>query len=530
MKLKDEELKDSNWCNRRDNVEKLARAGTPDSIVVLIQALQDPNDEVTKLAEESLVNIGTPAVQPLISTLLDGEWPLTDLAGATLAQIGAKATKPLLQLLTIPRYTGRVANVLSQSTDPEALLLLFPLLKHQDSDIREMVVRALGSSGDKRATYPIIRYINQYGASPTTILALGEIADTQAVPLLIEELKGTQCWFAARALGKIGEPAVESLIKVLSQNDYNYQGVSVYALGLIQTKKARALLTEMVKHPDRIVSWRAAMALLEMGEKEATKTKTMRTLTDGSTLSLSPSSQYFYSSIVDELLYISDMNQFLRTSIKPPFPLPCCYSGGKTKPEDFIALNAAGWIISDRINNIFRTMGFTGWDTYPVELRGKNDELIQGYHGLFITGKIGAIDYTRSQVQIVPHTIVGLEPDIVLKGLYFEDNSWDGSSFFLSPNSTQLIVTEPVIKALSSLKPPVKNWIAEPLSEVKRSIKFEKDVSFLTAKQKEQLHELRNISKSASSSHMALETKALFAIGDGNLSEHLKQALIKLGP
>ncbi|HBQ26146.1 MAG TPA: hypothetical protein DD791_07120, partial [Syntrophomonas sp.] len=83
--LKDEELKDSNWCNRRDNVEKLARAGTPDSIVALIQALHDPNNEVAKLAEESLVNIGTPAVQPLIATLLDGEWPLADLAGETLA-------------------------------------------------------------------------------------------------------------------------------------------------------------------------------------------------------------------------------------------------------------------------------------------------------------------------------------------------------------------------------------------------------------------------------------------------------------
>lgn len=271
MKLKDEELKDSNWFNRRDNVEKLARAGTPDSIVALIQVLQDPNDEVAKLAEESLVNIGTPAVQPLNSTLLDGEWPLADLAGETLAQIGGKATKPLLQLLTIPRYTGRVAHVLSQSTDPEALSLLFPLLKHQDSDIREMFVRALGSSGDKRATYPIIRYINQYGASPTTILALGEIADPQAVPLLIEELKGTQRWFAARALGKIGEPAVESLIKVLSQNDYSYQGVSIYALGLIRTEKAQALLTEMVKHPDRVISWRAAMALMKMEEKKQLK-------------------------------------------------------------------------------------------------------------------------------------------------------------------------------------------------------------------------------------------------------------------
>lgn len=73
MKLKDEELKDSNWCNRRDNVEKLARAGTPDSIVALIQALHDPNNEVAKLAEESLVNIGTPRTNgdvPFLSAFL----------------------------------------------------------------------------------------------------------------------------------------------------------------------------------------------------------------------------------------------------------------------------------------------------------------------------------------------------------------------------------------------------------------------------------------------------------------------------
>jgi HEAT repeat protein len=394
MKLKDEELKDSNWCNRRDNVEKLARAGTPDSIVALIQALHDPNNEVAKLAEESLVNIGTPAVQPLIATLLDGEWPLADLAGETLAKMGDKATKPLLQLLTIPRYTGRAANVLSQSTDPEALSLLFPLLKHQDSDIREMVVRALGISGDKRATHPIISYINQYGAFPTAILALGEIADPQAVPLLMEELKGTQRWFAARSLGQIGEPAIEPLVEALNQSEYNHQGVAVYALGLIRTEKARVLLTEMVKHPDRVISWRAAMTLAEIEAKGTIPphpSGRTRILPDGFTLSLSPSSQYFYASIVDEILYLPDMNQFLRTSIKPPFPVPCRYSGGKTKPEDFIALNAARWIISDRINNIFRTMGFTGWDTYPLELRGKNGELIQGYHGLFVTGKIGAV-------------------------------------------------------------------------------------------------------------------------------------------
>ena len=511
MKYESDELQETNWQIRKDNLEKLARDDTPDSIEALIQALRDVNDEVVQTAVKSLVNIGLPAVQPLITTLLNGDWPLSDLAGETLAKMGDKATIALAELLPNPHYTARAAYVLSQSTDPEAFSLLLPFLEYKDNDIKESVIRALGNSGNRRAAYPIIRYIKQYGASPTAILALGEIADPRAVPLLIEELKGAQRWFAARALGQIGEPAVEPLLNALSLSEYNHQGVAAYALGLIQTDKALASLTEMVKHPDQIVAWRAAMALLGMGEKDATKTKTMRTLTDGFTLSLSPTSQYFYARTADEVLYLPDMNQFLRTPFKPPFPVPCRYSGGKTKPEDFIALNAAGWLISDRVNRIFRTMGFTGWDTYPVELRGKNGGLIQGYHGLFVTGKIGPVNYTCSQVQIVPHTIVGLEPDIVLKGLYFEDNSWDGSDFFLYPNSTQLIVTEPVIKALSSLKPPAKNWIAEPLSEVKRSIKFEKDISFLTTKQKEQLHELRNTLKTSSSSLVTLEEKPALA-------------------
>lgn len=498
MRFKGDELKDSNWRNRRDTVEKLARVGTPDAIAALIQALRDVNDEVARTAAESLVNIGLPAVRPLIAAWLDGEWPLSDLAGETLAQMGGKATGLLAELLLNPRYTGKAAYVLSKSTDPYALSLLFPLLKYQDSDIREMAVRALGNSGDERAVNPLIRYIEQYGASPTAILALGEIADPRAVPFLIEELKGGQRWFAARALGKIGEAAVEPLIEVWSRSEYNHQGAAVYALGLIRNEKALASLTEMVKHPDRIISWRSSMALLGMEKKEATKTTTRRTLTGGFTLTLSPSAQYFYAATADEILYLPDMNQFLRTSIKPPFPIPCRYSGGKSKPKDFIALNAAGWLISDRINNLFKTMGFTGWDTYPIELRGKNGELIQGYHGLFITGKIGLVDYTRSQVQIVPHTIVGLDPDIILKGLYPEDNSWDGSDFFLSPDSTLLMVTEPVVKALSGLKPPAKNWIAEPLAETKRSIKFERDFSFLGTEQREQLHELRKALECAS--------------------------------
>lgn len=87
MKFKNNELKDSNWRTRKDELVKLAQSGTQDSIATLIQALQDVNDEVAQMAAESLINIGLPVVQPLIETLLNGEWPLSDLAGETLVRL-----------------------------------------------------------------------------------------------------------------------------------------------------------------------------------------------------------------------------------------------------------------------------------------------------------------------------------------------------------------------------------------------------------------------------------------------------------
>jgi len=73
VKFISNEIKNYNWRIRKDKLEKLARSGTADSIAALIQALQDVHDELAQMAAESLVNIGLPAVQPLIATLLNGE-------------------------------------------------------------------------------------------------------------------------------------------------------------------------------------------------------------------------------------------------------------------------------------------------------------------------------------------------------------------------------------------------------------------------------------------------------------------------
>ena len=62
-------------------------------------------------------------------------------------------------------------------------------------------------------------------------------------------------------------------------------------------------------------------------------------------------------------------------------------SGGR-KLVDFIN---TGWgdvpgPVSDRVIGLLRDGGFTGWDTYPVEVFLKDGSRLPGYRGLMVTG------------------------------------------------------------------------------------------------------------------------------------------------
>jgi hypothetical protein len=81
-------------------------------------------------------------------------------------------------------------------------------------------------------------------------------------------------------------------------------------------------------------------------------------------------------------------------------------------------------IVSDRVLDVLRDIGALGWSTYEVELIGRKDEPITGYQGLFVHGRCGGIDNSRS-VEIPKEYPAGVFS--VWKGLYFEPSSWDGT-------------------------------------------------------------------------------------------------------
>ena len=77
---------------------------------------------------------------------------------------------------------------------------------------------------------------------------------------------------------------------------------------------------------------------------------------------------------------------------------------GGVKLVDFIN---TGWgsisgPVSDRVISLLRDEGFTGWDTYPIEVYLKDGSKLPGYQGLTVTGRCNGLDPAATeQIDIV---------------------------------------------------------------------------------------------------------------------------------
>lgn len=94
---------------------------------------------------------------------------------------------------------------------------------------------------------------------------------------------------------------------------------------------------------------------------------------------------------------------------------------------------------------------FSGWRGYPVRVVDKSDQAINDYQILAITGRCGPVQYDRSEVRqerLVPEGPIGP----IYYGLYFDEDSWDGSDLFLPEGTSYFIVVEQVRKALLDAK------------------------------------------------------------------------------
>ena len=112
-------------------------------------------------------------------------------------------------------------------------------------------------------------------------LALGRLGNAQAVPALLEYLRGvrrgegtgsdseTQI-YAVWALGAIGdEAAVPELVALTTHEDPGLRKTAVHALGVFRSEEATAALERALGDPTDDVRWNAAVALARHGRPVA---------------------------------------------------------------------------------------------------------------------------------------------------------------------------------------------------------------------------------------------------------------------
>jgi hypothetical protein len=123
----------------------------------------------------------------------------------------------------------------------------------------------------------------------------------------------------------------------------------------------------------------------------------------------------------------------------------------RRKVGDVVTAGDIGeYLVSPRMLDVLTDEGLTGWSTYPVEVTGPTAEQLDGYLGLWITGRSGPIDDRLTERVILPPSVPGAPSMPHYKGFCPAAGSWDGSDFFVPEDTRYTCVTSRVRDVLVS--------------------------------------------------------------------------------
>jgi len=200
----------------------MARRGNPAAVDVLVRELAHPDPAVVGFASGALGEIGERAAGPVVAAVAEGN-PKIDatVAAALLAKFGGSGVQALVDALRDDRHWARVRVVetLREIGSP-AVQPLIAALEDKTSEVQESAAEALGALADPRAVEPLVAALAHAGIRSAALGALGDIGDPRAVDAVVNALTDEKGWVrvvAAEALGKIGDPrAVDPLVHTMT--------------------------------------------------------------------------------------------------------------------------------------------------------------------------------------------------------------------------------------------------------------------------------------------------------------------------
>ena len=211
---------------------------SPASIPILLQALEDEQLHIKRLAVEILSRFDDSRLISPFITLLNSDDDIIKLW--VIDALGRKkvieALKPLLSLLNSDNYKiirkslSAIANIANNITDEQVIssliLSLEDLIKHPEMIIRRELAYSLGKIGTEKTILLLLKMLKDESAKvrAASAGALGIIASESALEelsfIIDTDTNSSVRRKAARAVGNIGgEKAKECLITKLSDKD-----------------------------------------------------------------------------------------------------------------------------------------------------------------------------------------------------------------------------------------------------------------------------------------------------------------------
>lgn len=263
------------WIGRGyKNFEKCIEIGAP-AVGPLIETLKSSDVNVFLQASIALQKIGAPAVEPLGVVLLDADDSMMrQRAAQTLGYIGdARAVRPLLAAFKDKdRFVRQIATDALVKISTPAVEPLIAALMNDDPETRWRAARALGKIGDTRALEPLLAAINDKDKEVRVfaVEALGRFGDDRTIEPLLAALEDEELTVrreSAYALAEFGNTrVVETLLEALKDEYENASIRAAYALGKIGDARAvEPLIAAMKSENGEARQMAARDALAEIG-------------------------------------------------------------------------------------------------------------------------------------------------------------------------------------------------------------------------------------------------------------------------
>lgn len=282
-------------------------------IINLISALNSCTWKIRVQAADALINIGEPAVKPLMSRIRQDFFSIPALPEAVRA-LGGIGDVQAVDLLVEMLHSNHIhaaqeaAKGLGHIADPRAIPALIDVFKHdwndeetvtmwqetssalatiggnalfpliaalqdKNSAVRSGVISALSQLKDTRAVDPLLRMLGDTDTQvrANAINALAQIGDEKAAEPLIAVLKDEDWYVRCQALHALGELRIPSSVETISSalRDPEPRVRSAVATALGNFKNAQSSLLELLKDPSGEVRGAAALALAQVGDEKA---------------------------------------------------------------------------------------------------------------------------------------------------------------------------------------------------------------------------------------------------------------------